>query len=238
MVTSLTINGFMGFAMLLAVLFSMGDLEAALKANTGFPIIYIFEFIARGNLSVASAMTSTIIISASLATFGLLTTTSRMLWAFARDGAPPFSHWLARLDRKRHVPIISTLCSTGILFLLGLLNIASTTAFQAILSLTVVGLYVSYLMPIVLLLYRRQCTPEIIKLGPWRLGRFGTVTNLLSILYLICTSTFLLFPISQPVSPKNMNYASVVLGGVIIFITIDWIFRARKIYTGPKMMTL
>ncbi|PVI02997.1 amino acid transporter [Periconia macrospinosa] len=236
MVGSVVINGTMGFAMLLAVLFSMGDLGAALADRTGFPIISIFNFITRGNTAAASAMTSTVIISASLATVGLLTTTSRMMWAFARDGAPPFSKTLARLDPKSQVPIASILCSTGIIILLGILNIGSTTAFAAILSLTVVSLNLSYLMPIVLLLYRRIYTPNVFVPGPWSLKKFGVVINLVSIMYLALVSVFLLFPVSQPVTPRNMNYAIVVLGGVMVLISIYWILRARKTYKGPTLI--
>lgn len=36
------INGALGFAMLLAVLFSLGDINAALKTPTGYPFMEIF----------------------------------------------------------------------------------------------------------------------------------------------------------------------------------------------------
>lgn len=235
MLGSIVINGTMGFTILLVVLFSMGDLTAAL-ASGPFPIIHIFNLITRGNASAASAMTATIIISASLATLGLLTATSRILWAFARDGGTPFSTKLGSLDEKRQIPTIAILCSTATVILLGVLNIASSTAFAAILSLTVVGLNLSYLMPVVLLLYRRIFTPKQLVFGPFRLGIFGILINIGSICFLVFTSIFLLFPTTQPVTPKNMNYASTVLGGVLILITIDYIVRARKTFTGPQLV--
>ncbi|KAH8707124.1 amino acid/polyamine transporter I [Phaeosphaeriaceae sp. PMI808] len=235
MLTSIILNGAMGFSILLVILFCMGGLDAAL-ASGPFPIIGIFNLVTRGNAAAATALTCTIIISASLATFGLLTTTSRILWAFARDGGTPFATQLGSLSHKSQVPAVSIFVSTAVVVLLGALNIASTTAFAAILSLTVVGLNLSYLMPIMLLFYRRLFTPALFNTGPFKLGMFGAVVNFLSISFLIFTSIFLLFPTAQPVTPKNMNYASTVLGGVLILITGDYFFRARKTYTGPTLV--
>ncbi|EMD88348.1 hypothetical protein COCC4DRAFT_149949 [Bipolaris maydis ATCC 48331] len=235
MLLSIAINGIMGFAILLPVLFYMGSLDAAL-ASGAFPIIHIFTSVTGGNKAAASAMTSTIIISASLATFGLLTATSRILWAFARDGGTPFSTALGHLGSKSQIPVTSLLVSTAIIIILGALQIASSTAFAAILSLTVVGLNLSYLMPIVLMLYRRIATPQMLVPGPFKLGKAGILVNLLSIGFLIFTSVFLLFPTAQPVTPKNMNYASTVLGGVLILVTIDYLFRSKKMYTGPTLV--
>jgi choline transport protein len=235
MLCSIIINGAMGFAILLVVLFSMGDLGAAL-AGGPFPIIYIFNLVTGKNAVAASAMTCTIIISASLATFGLLTTTSRILWAFARDGGTPFSTKLGSLGSKSQIPTASIICSAFMVMVLGALNIASTTAFAAILSLTVVALNLSYLMPVVLLLYRRLFTPSLLTPGPFKLGWWGIPVNILSIIFLIFTSTFLLFPTVQPVTVKNMNYASTVLGGVLVLVTGDYFLRARKTYTGPVLV--
>lgn len=235
MLGSIVINGAMGFVMLLVVLFSMGNLDAAL-ASGPFPIIHIFNLITRGNTAAASAMVCTIIISASLATFGLLTTTSRILWAFARDGGTPCASSIGSLGSKSGIPVVSLLVSTVVIIILGALNIASTTAFAAILSLTIVGLNLSYLMPTLLLLYRRLFTPAMLVPGPFKLGKSGVIVNLLSIAFLVFTSIFLLFPTAQPVTPKNMNYASVVLGGVIVLVTIDYLARARKTYMGPQLV--
>lgn len=44
MLSSIVLNGLMGFAMLLAVLFCMGDIEAAVFSETGYPFIDIFVY--------------------------------------------------------------------------------------------------------------------------------------------------------------------------------------------------
>ena len=57
MLSSISINGAMGFGMLLAVLFSMGDIEAATESDTGYPIIDIFTF-ATGSISGGTGLVS------------------------------------------------------------------------------------------------------------------------------------------------------------------------------------
>lgn len=235
MVGSIIINAAMGFALLIAILFCMGPLQDALGTQTGFPIIQIFYHITSGNKLATSALTSTIVLSASGATVGLLASASRTVWAFARDGAPPFSRWLSRVNPKHNVPANSVCCVAGILSLFGLLNIASTTAFNAILSLTVESLALSYLLPIAMLLYRRTRYPQDLVYGPWRLPRrCGMAANIIAILYNGYICVFLLFPPFKPVTAENMNYAGVVLGGVLILAALRWVTGANKSYNGPS----
>jgi amino acid transporter len=84
MVGSVVLNSFMGFCFLIAVLFCMGDITTALQTTTGFPILEIFYNIT-GSLQAASAMSSAVILMASLATIPLLASAARVMWAFARD---------------------------------------------------------------------------------------------------------------------------------------------------------
>lgn len=233
MVGTIIVNGILGFAFLIAILFCIQNLADALSTTTGFPIVEIFYQVTRGNARAASAMTSALIVMACLATVPCIASAARVLWAFARDSGVPFSGTLSKVDEKRGVPTISVIVSTVLLAFLGLLNIASTTAFNAILSLGVVGLYVSYLLPVMLIFYQRLKTPHLLDYGPFKLGRWGLLVNVVSIVYTIFTSIFLLFPPYQPVSATNLNYAPVVLGGVLVVSVVYWFCYGRRYYDGP-----
>jgi amino acid transporter len=124
---------------------------------------------------------------------------------------------------------------SAFLVILGLVNIGSTTAFNAILSLAVFGLHISYLLPVGFMLWRRLCTPEVLSYGPWRLKGFGVIANTISVVYLCFTCIFMLFPSYQPVTAMNMNYASLIFGAVLIFSLIYWAWKGRKVYKGPIM---
>lgn len=147
----------------------------------------------------------------------------------------PFSTYLSIIDKKTSLPIRSVFTTSGFLVLLGLINIGSTTAFNAILSLAVLGLHMSYLIPTGFMLWCRLHTPEILAYGPWKLGKMGVVVNIVSILYLSFTCIFMVFPPYQPVSAVNMNYASLIFGGVLIVSLTYWLWKGRKVYEGPVM---
>jgi choline transport protein len=238
MVGSLIINAILGFALLVALLFVMGDLDAALSTNTGYPIIEIFYHITSQNRAATTAMTCSIVVAAHLATIGLMMSTSRTMWACARDNLFPASSWLSTLHRTRKVPANCLYITYALLFILGLLIIASTAAFSAFLSLAVASLYMSYLLPMIAMFYRRVWTPEQLTWGPWRInGKLGTVVNFVAICYTLFCIGFVVLPLSQPVSAESMNYASLVLGGSMIFVTIDWFLRGHKTYKGPIVPT-
>lgn len=119
-----------------------------------------------------------------------------------------------------------------IVCLIGLINIASTTAFNAILSLATLSLYISYLIPIVIFALRKL-QDQPIPYGPFRLGQAGLYINLFAIVYGVFICVFLPFPPEQPVTRINMNYSSPVFFFVLLFSLCDWFMRGRKTFTGP-----
>ena len=82
MIISIALNGVLGFSMLLAVLFCIGDIEIIAQAIQ--------------NTSGSVAMVALIEVLVIFATVAMLCGTSRMTWAFARDKGLPGSRWLAR----------------------------------------------------------------------------------------------------------------------------------------------
>jgi hypothetical protein len=69
---------------------------------------------------------------------------SRQSFAFARDGALPFSGWLYRMNGFTKTPVNTVWFTCGFAILLGLLVFAGTQAINAIFSLSIVALYIAY----------------------------------------------------------------------------------------------
>lgn len=90
------LNGALGFAAFVALLFSIGDVETALSSPTGYPFIQIF-YGATKSKAAATVMTSVIVVLAICATIGYVASSSRQLWAFARDRGVPFSSTFAKV---------------------------------------------------------------------------------------------------------------------------------------------
>jgi choline transport protein len=137
--------------------------------------------------------------------------------------------------------------------LLGLINIGSTTVFNDVISLALEGLFSSYFIALILLLWRRIRgdiaddidSPDAVQAqtlqlekqlrwGPWRVkGIAGTVINFVGCVYLFIMIFFCFWPATLPVKASNMNYSSLIWGTVVIGSLLYYVTSARKIYRGP-----
>lgn len=96
MIASLMINGTLAFAMLVGVLFCVGDITAAIDSPTGYPFIEIFTQ-ATTSRGGATAMTSIVTALAFCAIIAALAGSSRMTWSFARDRGLPGWQYLSKV---------------------------------------------------------------------------------------------------------------------------------------------
>ena len=81
------LNGALGFAMMVSILFCIGNVDNALSTPTGYPFIEMFRNATQSDAG-ATAMTSILIALIIFATFGYVASASRQMWAFARSYAP------------------------------------------------------------------------------------------------------------------------------------------------------
>ncbi|KAK4554591.1 hypothetical protein LTR86_008446 [Recurvomyces mirabilis] len=151
---AMLINGAVGFAMMITVLYCLGDAETVLGTATGFPYIQIFHN-SVGNVAGATVMTAVVLALTWSCAIGITTTASRMTWSFARDKGLPWSSFIGRVNNRSSVPVNAVLVVTGLAALLTLIYIGSSVAFNDVISLTITGFYGSYFLPCALLLYRR-----------------------------------------------------------------------------------
>ncbi|KAJ5082150.1 hypothetical protein N7532_011193 [Penicillium argentinense] len=153
-ITGMSLNSALGFAMMLTVLFCIGDVKSVLDSNTGFPFIQIF-YNSTQSYSGASVMTAVIMVLTLACSTGITATASRMIWSFARDEGLPISRFLKSVNHRSKVPIVSVSVVCGFAAALTLIYIGSTTAFNDVISLTVTGFYSTYILPSAFLLYHR-----------------------------------------------------------------------------------
>ena len=231
-ITGIVLSGTFTFAFCIAILFCIGDISTVQNNQTAFPIIEIFQQ-ATHSTRATNVMTAALISSLLLSTFGLMASASRLTWAFARDKGLPFSSYLSHVDKRYLIPV-RTICLVALIMaILGLINIGSSTAFNAMVSLTVIGQYSSYLLSISLLLMRKYSHKHL-PLGPFKLGHpWGVVIHVLSIMYSITVIVLSTLPPYQPVSAQNMNYASLVFGAVVLLSMVLWFISGKRVYGGP-----
>jgi choline transport protein len=97
MIATAIFNGTLGFAMLVAFCFCLGDLTELGKSplmDMGYPFIQVFANATQSNVG-ATVMTSILIVLSAFCCITNIATASRQLFAFARDHGLPFSSFFS-----------------------------------------------------------------------------------------------------------------------------------------------
>ncbi|KAF7967822.1 hypothetical protein HWV62_32936 [Athelia sp. TMB] len=230
MVSAVVIGTFTSFIFIIICMFTLTDIDTVIVSPFGALLTIFYQ--ATGSKTGAVCLLMFPVVSMAFATQGILTTSSRMTFAFARDKGLPFPKYFSRVNPTLQVPMQSLALSTVFVIIFGLVYLGSSSALNAILGSSVILLNCSYIMPIALLLFRgRDRLPD----RPFKLGRVGALVNAFALIFAVFTTVFFFFPPDMPVTGNNFNYAIVVVGVVILLATITWFTNARKNYISPEI---
>ncbi|KAF8064061.1 APC amino acid permease [Lyophyllum atratum] len=165
-----------------------------------------------------------------------LQATSRTVYAFSRDHGLPDWGFFGRNSKKTMTPIRAIWLSTIFSILPGLLDLASPIAANAIFSLTAMALDLSYIIPIFLRRVFQDHPDVMFKPGPFYMGDgfIGKACNFICITWTLFIVVIFSLPTVLPVTPSNMNYASVITVGVMVLSGVWYMLGARKHYVGPQ----
>jgi amino acid transporter len=180
-----------------------------------------------------TALTIIVLIIVIAANISWNASTARQTFAFARDGGLPFSRWISHVNTTKQLPVNSIILTCTITCLLSLINIGSSTAFNAIISVQVVAIMLTYCISMCCVLYRRVAHPELIPKARWSLGRWGVPVNSIGIVYVTFIFFWSFWPNATPVNAANMNWAVVLFMGVFIIALIMYVVKGRYSYKGP-----
>lgn len=226
-VMSVVVSAFAGYAVLMGLLAAANDISAKGAAGAINPVLYILENrlgFALGTIFFAVAVGAQFFCGMSS-----ITTNSRMIYAFSRDGAVPFSRLWHQLDSGRTPRNAIILAAIGA-FVLAIPTVFNFAAYVAITSIAVIGLYISYVLPILLRLLARDFHP-----GPWHLGSWSRPIGIIAILWVIFISILFMLPTVTPITPINFNYTPVVVLGTLIILVVWWMVSVRHWFRGPQV---
>lgn len=225
------LNAVLGFIMVLTLCFCLGDVNAIMETDTLFPFIQIFYNTTK-SYGATDVMVTILIVTLTSSAISEVATASRQLWSFARDNGLPFSSVLSYVTPGWNIPLNAVMVSLVVTILLSLINIGSTVALNAIISLTITSLVSSYMITISCVLLKRL-RREGLPARRWSLGRFGLAINLGALLFLMPIFVFAFFPLATPTEASTMNWSIVIFGGIIIFATCYYVAYARHVYVPP-----
>ncbi|KAL8919464.1 MAG: hypothetical protein Q9208_006749 [Pyrenodesmia sp. 3 TL-2023] len=225
---------FSGFFYLLAILYGISDLTSVLESSYLFPLAEIYRQAAGSNAGSVGLLFLAFLPS-FVSCVGCYVTASRVFWTLARDRATPFSHFFSHVDDGQHNPFRSIVFCGVFVTVLGCIYVGSTTAFAAFAGSFVILSTLSYVAAILphLLTGRRNVTPGWF----WMKGAIGYIVNGISCAYIIVFIVIFCFPFALPVDAPSMNYASLISGGLSLFVLIFWFVR-QGTYVGPRQVVL
>jgi amino acid transporter len=232
-----------GWILLLAFLFVATDTKFINDPGNGYGQGQVYAIFAS---ALPRAAFETVMLVATVGqifcSIACMTSTSRMLYAFSRDGAVPGSRLWATISPRTRVPVNAVLISTVAALLITLPALYGgpggvPVAFYAVVSIAVIGLYLAFLIPI----YLRLRAGSSFTPGPWTLGRHYKWMNIVAVAEIIVISIYFCLPFLPSAVPWHsdftwsaVNYAPILTGAVLIGITIWWFVSARHWFTGPR----
>jgi amino acid permease (GABA permease) len=226
-ITSILVSLGAGWVLLIGVTFAIqhyaGESSAAVPAaqvfidavgNTGGKLLLVVAIGAQLFCGMAS-----------------VTANSRMIYAFSRDGALPGSRIWHKINPRTRTPTNAIWLAAAGALILGLPYLWNSTAYAAVTSIAVIGLYVAYVLPTLLRLLRgADFVP-----GPWHLGRWSRPVGIVAVIWVAFISILFMLPTASPIKATTFNYTVFAVVAVLGFATIYWFASARRWFKGPKV---
>lgn len=214
----------------------MPSVSDAISDPSGFPFIYVFRQ-TTGTVGGTIGMAIVILVLIMMITASTMASASRQTFAFARDDGLPFAKWIGHVDGSRHIPVNSIIATCIFTIVVSLINIGSTVAFNAVLSLSCVALTSTYSISIGCVFYRRITAPETLPPARWNLGKAGNFVNLGALTYSSWVFFWSFWPNSHDINVLNFNWACVLFVGFMAISLILYLARGRYVYEGPVVKT-
>lgn len=211
------------FTYVISIFFCITELGDILKSNTGVPIMDIF-YQALKSKAGAIVLECLIFLTAIGCNIASHTWQARLCWSFARDNGLPGSRYWSRVSRTG-VPINAHLMSCAWCAVIGCIYMASTTAYNAMVTGCIIFLMNSYAIPVLFLLWKGR---NNVAHGPFWLGKIGLFCNIVLLCWTVFATIFYSFPAEMPVTAGSMNYVCVVFGVYFLYCVIYWFARGKK----------
>lgn len=132
MIYCVAIGTFTGFVFLVSLLFVAGNITDVTESSAG-PLLQILFNATQSNAG-AICLLMFPVVCLVFATTSIMTTSSRMTWAFARDKGLPFSTFFSKVHPTLDLPLNALILTTVLVVIFGCIFLGSSSAFNAITS--------------------------------------------------------------------------------------------------------
>lgn len=223
MVMSVVVSGFFGYLLILSLTWVIPNISGALNTRDAqghdLPaVLAIVESTLGANAGKAVLILT--VLAMWFCGLSAVTSISRTLYAFARDRGLPLSRVWSAISPRHRTPgaaiwLAVALASAAMIY---------SGSYSVVTSLSVVGFYLSYIIP-VFLGWRRK-GEWVAKRGPWHLGASSNAVNILAVVWTV-------FICAIMVMPPNTR-AGLGMAGVILFLFVLHRLSGRHEFQKPR----
>jgi amino acid transporter len=246
---SIFYSAVIGWILLLAITFAatkVGAINEGANYGAGSSLEILYQALGSSSFKAIVVIST---IGQMFCGIACLTSASRMCFAFSRDRGLPGSRFLSKVN-PNGVPVHAVVTMAVLALLITLPALKGNSAgdpfpfaFFAVVSITVIGLYIAYVIPIFL----RWRMGDAFEPGPWNNGRKYKWMNLFSTFWVALIAIIFCLPFTPAAVPWNgagggdgkfsweaFNYAPLMVGVVLLGAWIGWMVSARHWFTGQE----
>jgi amino acid transporter len=226
-VMSVLVSVIGGFILLYSITAAIPDnseegLAALSASSTGLPPAQIF-LDALNNNTMAQFLLFIVCVAQFFCGMASVTANSRMSFAFSRDNALPGSRLWKKVNPRTGTPTNSIWLCVGLSILLASPSLFNTTAYFAVTSIAVIGLYIAYVVPVFLRLRK----PDF-QVGPWNLGGWSRPIGWIAVVWVAFICVLFVLPPVEDINIDTFNYSPIAVAAVIVFATVAWFVGGQK----------
>jgi amino acid transporter len=224
MVMSVIISGCFGYILILSLAWAIPSIGAVLGAKDagGHPLPAVLAIVqmALGSRAAVAVLGLTVL-AMWFCGLAACTSVSRTFYAFARDRGMPLSTVWSRVSPRHKTPVPAIWLSAVLAF--GAMVYSG--AYSVVTSISVVGFYLSYIIPVYL--GWRKKSLWFSKRGPWHLGKTSNTINVLALIWTVAICTIMVMP---PNSRAGWGIAAVM--GVLLLLHVSSGKHIRAVPSG------
>ncbi|KAH6880033.1 amino acid/polyamine transporter I [Thelonectria olida] len=218
-----------GLLVVLSVLINLPSIDGAAD-NSAVALFYRIT----GSKAAAVGLWIPVLITTAGAMWSIQTWQSRLAWTISREGGFPLHRHLSKLaPAPFHTPFWSLLWSATGTAIFGCLYLGSDLAFNSLISTGILLQYISYSIPVILVLLQGRSTFQH---GSFWYPKLGLLANAVMLAWTVVAIIFYCFPYYLPAVADQMNYASAVLAAIGILTTALWFCYAKKNYEVKELL--
>jgi amino acid transporter len=223
MVMAVVVSSVAGYLLLIALTLAIKDIPAVLNAKdaSGNDVPAVITILETALGSRAGALFSALVAMAMwFCGLSAVTWCSRVVYAFSRDNGVPASGLWKRVSKKHLTPAPAIWLCVAVAFVAAVYS----GAYSVVTSISVIGLYFSYTIPVFLALRARRTNGGGGR-GPWHLGRYSSIVNVIAILWVAFISVILSLP--------DNGRAGKTIAVVTALLALWYVLWERHRFTGP-----